>query len=95
MNILITGASGFIGFNLLNKLSANKKYKILALSRKKNFNKISKNIKTLKSDLIMSNLSFNLIKVFSPQILIHLASQDIPDYSIKKSKINFLILNGL
>ncbi len=77
MNILITGASGFIGFNLLNKLSANKKYKILALSRKKNFNKISKNIKTLKSDLIMSNSSFNLIKVFSPQILIHLAWQDI------------------
>ena len=90
MNILITGASGFIGFNLLNKLSDNKKYKILALSRKKNLNKISKNIKTLKSDLVMSNSSFNLIKVFSPQILIHLAWQDIPDYSKKKSQINFL-----
>ena len=90
MNILITGASGFIGFNLLKKLSANKKYKILALSRKKNLNKISKNIKTLKSDLVMSSSSFNLIKVFSPQILIHLAWQDIPDYSKKKSQINFL-----
>ena len=36
MNILITGGSGFIGFNLLKKLSGNKKYKILTLSRKKN-----------------------------------------------------------
>ena len=90
MKILITGASGFIGTNLLKKLSTNKKYQILALSRKKKINKISKNIINLKSDLILSNLSFNLIKNFSPQIIIHLAWQDIPDYSAKKSKINFI-----
>ena len=89
MNILITGGSGFIGFNLLKKLSGNKKYKILTLSRKK-LDKISKNIKNLKSDLVLSNSSLNLIKEFSPQIVIHLAWQDIPDYSIKKSQINFL-----
>ena len=90
MNILITGGSGFIGFNLLKKLSGNKKYKILTLSRKKKLDKISKNIKNLKSDLVLSNSSLNLIKEFSPQIVIHLAWQDIPDYSIKKSQINFL-----
>ena len=90
MNILITGASGFIGTNLLKKLSINKGYKILTLSRKNFFYKPSKNIKNLKSDLNLSSLSISLIKNFCPQIIIHLAWQDIPDYSKKNSQINFL-----
>jgi nucleoside-diphosphate-sugar epimerase len=90
MNVLITGASGFIGTNLLKKLSINKRYKILTLSRKKTFYKPSKNIKNLKSDLDLSPSSISLIKIFSPQIIIHLAWQDIPDYSKKNSQINFL-----
>jgi len=88
MNILITGASGFIGSTLLKKLSNDKRYKILTLNRKFFFNKSCKNIQNLKSDLNLSSPSLSLIKAFSPEIIIHLAWQNIPDYSKKTSQIN-------
>ena len=92
MNILITGASGFIGSTLLKKLSNDKRYKILTLNRKFFFNKSCKNIQNLKSDLNLSSPSLSLIKAFSPEIIIHLSCQNIPEYSKKTSQINLKVL---
>jgi len=50
LKILITGASGFVGTNILKKLSKNKKYKLLGVINKKK-SSIKKNIKYLKADL--------------------------------------------
>lgn len=92
--ILITGASGFVGKNFLN-LIKKKKYKILAISRKNH--KKNKNIAWLKSDFGKVNVT-NLKKIikFGPEVMIHLAWQDIPNFdkktcvlNLKKSK-NFL-----
>ena len=49
-NILVTGASGYVGKNLINFLSNNKNFNIFALQNKKNY-KNHKNIKFFKIDL--------------------------------------------
>ena len=77
MRILITGGTGFIGKHLLSKLE-NTKYKILVCSRKLYKNK--SNIKYTKQD-IGKKLN-HTIRNFKPEILIHLAWQGIPDFSL-------------
>ena len=49
--ILVTGANGFLGQNLLNSIAGDKKFKIYGLVKyKKNFKKI-KNIKYIQGDV--------------------------------------------
>ena len=88
MNILITGSSGFIGTNLLKKLIYNKKFNILLLNRKKKIFKSKKRILSIKSDINLNSSVLNKIEKFSPNILIHLAWENIPDYSKKNSELN-------
>ena len=94
MRILITGGTGFIGKHLLNKLE-NTKYKILVCSRKLYKNK--SNIKYTKQD-IGNKLNRTIIN-FKPEILIHLAWQGIPDFSLENSveniKKNIFFLNNI
>ena len=100
MRILITGSSGFIGSHLIQNFK-NKNFKILALYNK-NKPKLfkSKNIRFLKHDIKNFN-QISVIKKFKPNIIIHLAWKDIPNFTFKKSlenlnqSINFLnsILN--
>ena len=84
MKIFITGISGFIGSNLA-KYFKNTNYKILAISRQKsNF----PNIQILQGDLNdLSSIKEKIIE-FQPDIIVHLAWQDIPDYSKQKSELN-------
>ena len=87
MNILITGSSGFIGSNLVNSLLENE-VKLLPLSRK------NKSIH-YKKHLFIDLKNFEKIKkkiiIFKPDIVIHLAWQDIPDYSFEVQYLNFKI----
>jgi len=87
MRVLITGASGFIGKPLLKKLNSNN-CKILALSRNIPKDKQKNNIVWLKTDLASLSEVENEIENFSPEVVIHLAWQDIPDYSYEKSLLN-------
>jgi GDP-6-deoxy-D-talose 4-dehydrogenase len=87
MKVLVTGSSGFLGFHLLNELS-NTDLDILALYNKRNPKNLkSKNIRYLKKNIKYLN-SIEVIKKFKPNILIHLAWKDIPNFSLKKSEEN-------
>ena len=77
MKIFLTGGTGFVGTNLVNFLRK-KNYHILILSRKKKISK--KKSKFIKGDLKLSHKNFNIIKNFSPNIVINLAWEDIPNY---------------
>ena len=81
MKILVTGATGFIGKNLIPKL-LEKKYKVVAIARSsepiKNFDWFS------RIDFIQLDLYESYKDVFHNQtdikILIHLAWQNLPNY---------------
>jgi nucleoside-diphosphate-sugar epimerase len=68
MKILITGTSGYLGGNLVNKLS-HKNYNILGVDKKKNLNNI-KNSKFLKTDI----RKLKIPKSFYPDVIIHVGS---------------------
>ena len=86
MRILITGGSGFIGKKVLKRLS-NRNLNILSLTRNSNI-KNCNNIRWLVTDLRNSKEYEEEIKIFKPNIFIHLAWQDIPDFSLEKSITN-------
>ena len=85
--ILITGATGFIGKNLTNKLLS-MNHEIMIISRKEQdfFDNI--NLKWVKADLAYINKFSKTIKDFSPEIVIHLYWEDIPFFSIENSLKN-------
>lgn len=86
--VLVTGASGFIGCNLVKKLLS-KKYKVYALDK---FSKVSipesyKNHKSLnyiysKIDIANSKKIIPILKKFNPNFIIHLAAESHVDRSI-------------
>lgn len=86
MRVLITGASGFIGFPLSNKLSE-LGFKVLAIGRSIPVNG-HKSISWIKSDLNSVETYKDKINAFKPEVIIHLAWQDIPDFSFEKSFFN-------
>lgn len=88
MRIILTGATGFIGTNLLKKLSSKSNYKILCISRSNLHKKNSKNIFFVKSDLSDLKKNSKFISKFCPQILIHLAWDNIPNFNSQNSKNN-------
>ena len=85
LRILITGGSGFIGKELINKLYK-RNIQTLSLSRK--YKKKQKNIEWIKSSLKINNKSLNKIRYFKPNIVVHLAWENIPDFSKKMCNIN-------
>ena len=87
MRVLIAGASGFIGQPLVDSLEK-QGHTVLALSRAI-FCGIQKEAITWLSADLSSPLTYqDSIRNFSPEILIYLAWQDIPDFSLKKSQEN-------
>ena len=84
LNIIITGSSGFIGKNLVNSLLETK-LNILTLSKK---NKINNYNKHLFIDLNNFEKFKKRIINFKPDVLIHLAWQDIPEYSFEVQLLN-------
>ena len=85
IKILITGGTGFIGSHLIKKLSE-KKIKVISISRSNKIN--NSDIIWIKSDLKLSNKNFNYIKNLKPEIIIHLAWENIPDFSKEMCKKN-------
>ena len=88
MKVVITGASGFVGKPLSEKL-ANLGFDVLALVRTIPSTTSRKGISWLQVDLSSPETYQNEVKSFCPEVVIHLAWQDIPDFSSEKSKINF------
>ena len=85
MRILITGAGGFLGKNLISHLKK-KKFKILLL------NKTFKNLDIfLGQKFIVTKIEKinrkNLLKIkkFKPEVIINLAWEGIPNFSFNKS----------
>ena len=85
MRILVTGATGFIGLPLIHRLVGHG-HSILALSRSPLI--AEKSIDWLRADLSIPKTYQDSIRSFEPEILIHLAWQDIPDFSFESSKNN-------
>jgi len=86
MRILLTGASGFIGTHLLQKLIL-EGHQVLAFSRSARPKK-NKYISWHQCDLSLQESYSKEVEDFLPEVLIHLAWQDIPDFSVEKSKAN-------
>ena len=80
MKILITGATGFIGKNLINKLRESD-HEIIGIARNISNCDLrdANNIKIIKHNLNDNNLVL-LEKIEFPDLLIHLAWEGIPDY---------------
>ncbi len=80
MKILITGATGFIGTNLINKLKESD-HEIIGIARNLSNHEItiSKNIKLVQHNLNDDNKKL-FEKIEFPDFLIHLAWEGIPDY---------------
>jgi len=87
VRVLITGASGFIGRPLVERLSI-LGHEVLGISRSIPSAPNHSQISWLQADL-SSKKSYQVqVSEFSPEIVVHLAWQDIPDFSIEKSKLN-------
>jgi UDP-glucose 4-epimerase len=87
MRVLVTGASGFIGFPLVRCL-VKQGDEVLALSRSDSTSQLASSIKWLKADLTSPKTYQNIIENFAPEVVIHLAWQGIPDYSFDTSRNN-------
>ncbi len=87
MNLLLTGGTGFLGKNLVTQIK--KQSNLLIITRKKVKSK-NKNLKYLCSNFKLKKDIIEKIKNFAPKVLIHMAWQDIPDYSKIKSKKNYI-----
>ena len=85
--ILVTGASGFIGSNLLTRLSLSG-HNLMCLTRSNNKESKNDSIQWVTADLSLPSSYQDQVKNFKPNIVIHLSWQDIPDFTLSKSKLN-------
>lgn len=84
--ILVTGATGFIGSHLLVKL-IDLNFEVMAIARK-NGPDLGKNLSWLASDIASLDEIKDKIQKFRPEVVVHLAWQGIPDYSLETSQLN-------
>lgn len=95
--ILFTGASGFIGLELLKKLVNLKAYKIYCTINQKKINQ--KKITCLNVDLLNHTKLRKIVKKINPDILIHFAAFVNPGENeknkIKSKKINYHVTKNL
>ena len=87
LKVLITGASGFVGSALVEKLSMSG-CEVMALSRTCIETKTTSTVQWLKADLSLPESYREEVKAFSPEIVVHLSWQDIPDFSFDTSIMN-------
>jgi len=87
MRILVTGASGFVGFTTIQQI-AKQGHNILAISRSLPNEEIPINVNWLQADLAYSSSYQSTLKSFAPEVIVHFAWQGIPDYSFDISLTN-------
>jgi len=87
LKVLVTGASGFIGSKLVIKLSISG-FEVMGLTRSLDKTRLNEDIQWLNADLSLPDTYRDQVKNFKPDVLIHLSWQDIPDFSLEKSKLN-------
>ena len=87
MKVLVTGASGFLGRPVVQSL-INNGHSVLALSRKKKESPNTQRLIWLQADLNHTSEYHKEVQNFAPEAVIHLAWQDIPDFSFKTSRQN-------
>jgi nucleoside-diphosphate-sugar epimerase len=87
LKVVITGASGFVGAPLVEKL-ANFGYDVMAISRRLPADESESSVCWVEADLSSPKTYRDKVRSFCPEVIIHLAWQDIPDFSIEKSIMN-------
>ncbi len=90
MKILITGGSGFIGSQVLNTLTQNIEGATILNLTRTNSNSNSKKVEFFKCDLSIPDTYKSKIESFGPEVVIHLAWEGIPDFSLEMSSKNIL-----
>lgn len=88
MKILITGATGFIGKHVCRKIIS-QGHEVIALSRsdisERNEEAIFNSITWIQSSLALTAENLDRIKIAQPELVIHLAWENIPDFSYDTS----------
>jgi nucleoside-diphosphate-sugar epimerase len=90
MRILVTGGTGFIGKHLIIKL-LEEGHNLLALTRFAQESNIENNLEKLQwiqTSLILNEECLKVLKDFKPEIIIHLAWENIPDFTFETSLQN-------
>jgi nucleoside-diphosphate-sugar epimerase len=90
MKILLTGGSGFIGSQVLNTLNQNIEGATILNLTRTNSNSNSKKVEFFKCDLSIPETYRSKIESFGPEVVIHLAWEGIPDFSLEMSSKNIL-----
>ena len=91
MRVLTTGGTGFIGKAVLDNLLENiEKVEILNLTRSIS-KRISAKVEFFNCDLSNPNSYLNKVIDFKPDVVIHLAWEGIPDFSLANCTKNILI----
>jgi UDP-glucose 4-epimerase len=87
MKLLVTGATGFIGQHLVNKLIQQGHIVLILLRSETSFtiNENNDKLHYLKSSLKLEDNALNCIIEFQPEALIHLAWEKIPDFTFETS----------
>ena len=88
MKIFISGASGFIGKNVLNQLIGNNHDILATSSKKNNFDNKLNNVDWIFGDLKDINFLKTKVAKFNPDVTIHLAWESIPSYSKSICRLN-------
>ncbi len=86
-NILITGATGFLGWNIVRDLLSGRKSKVFILARDKSDQKASDRI----SDLLAKDFGEEKAKIFAEHIEVVEGDITLPDLGIKRGKARRLI----
>jgi nucleoside-diphosphate-sugar epimerase len=80
-SVFITGASGFIGSNLIKELSIHDRYKIYAITSGRNPVSFPNQVTLVKMDLLDENEVRNIFNQYRPEVLIHLVwDQNTPSF---------------
>ena len=80
MKIFVTGGTGFIGRLLIEKL-IHTGHNILVLSRHKFHYSKNSTLNYILADLAADHYDFSQLVAFKPDVTIHLAWEDIPDFT--------------